>query len=1039
MVSPIVVNIIGNTKQLEAALATSGTKMAKWKAKATAFGAGMTKFVTVPLVAAGAGLVVLGNKFDKSTKTIRAGTGATGRALEGLDKSFKKVFSTLPVSMEDASNAIADVNTRLGLTGVPLERVTSQLLRLSKVTGVDVKEATDLATRSFGDFSVATKDQPKALDFLWKTVQTTGTEFSKLSTIMTQYGAPMRLLNMSFEEGATLVGKFNKEGVNTELVLGGLKQMIAKVTAAGGDPAAVFEGLKNRIQAAGDVSKVAGEDLKMFGARAGPDVAAAILEGRFELDELYNTISRSGETLGAAESETRTLGDSLRILGNRAAVALAPLGEDLVKVFEKDVMPIFEKVVGAFSKLAEWFSKLDPGVKKLIVGFLMAAAVIGPLILIGLKVASMIGAIAGAIGFLLSPIGLIILGISALVAGFIIAYQKSEGFRNFIQKLVGTFKKVASFVKDVLVVVWNEHLLPALRKVKESFGRIIKALQPAFPLFKKLGKIIAIAIGVLVAGPIIAFFAALVGGIIVVSKVIGFLAPIIAKVIEVIVTLVTTVWGILQPAFAFIVSVLGIIWQAFQIVATIIGVVSQIVLLFAAIIIGTIIAIAEVIGSIWSFLWDNILSKIVEIATVIGTKIAEFFAPLIEWFNRAKDVAIEVWNKIKEVMGSAWEWINSNVIEPFKGALEGLKEVWRGIWDGMKGILEGAVNAIIDGINWMGRKLRDGVNAAADGVNKITDKVPIIGDKVKIGTMSWNEIGHVKFHKGGLVPGSDELAATLLGGEFVLTREQTKALGLDREKVGGPFDIVKHWGSKIISWVDRLLEGIKLARPPITSAKNTFLSGAQGFATNFSGGAAFKAQQVLSWLDALKEGTQGLGVGSGWQSIVSFLRRTGIGFGVSSTVRPGSKTRAKGTLSLHALGRAVDLTGPNMMEIFNTLAAVAGNWLQELIYSPAPFFVSRGRRVPIGALDSITRADHFDHVHAGTFDNGGWLQPGLNLAWNGTGSPEPVGDVAGTTINLTVNAGMGTNGSEVGYQVVEALRRYQRTNGGIPIRVTDRG
>jgi hypothetical protein len=43
--------------------------------------------------------------------------------------------------------------------------------------------------------------------------------------------------------------------------------------------------------------------------------------------------------------------------------------------------------------------------------------------------------------------------------------------------------------------------------------------------------------------------------------------------------------------------------------------------------------------------------------------------------------------------------------------------------------------------------------------------------------------------------------------------------------------------------------------------------------------------------------------------------------------------------------------------------------------------------------------------------------------------------VSGGTINVTVNAGMGADGAEVGRQVVEALRQYQRRNGPVPITV----
>jgi hypothetical protein len=41
------------------------------------------------------------------------------------------------------------------------------------------------------------------------------------------------------------------------------------------------------------------------------------------------------------------------------------------------------------------------------------------------------------------------------------------------------------------------------------------------------------------------------------------------------------------------------------------------------------------------------------------------------------------------------------------------------------------------------------------------------------------------------------------------------------------------------------------------------------------------------------------------------------------------------------------------------------------------------------------------------------------------------GMAGGTTINLTVNAGMGTQGAEVGRQIVEAIRSYERSSGRV--------
>ena len=40
-----------------------------------------------------------------------------------------------------------------------------------------------------------------------------------------------------------------------------------------------------------------------------------------------------------------------------------------------------------------------------------------------------------------------------------------------------------------------------------------------------------------------------------------------------------------------------------------------------------------------------------------------------------------------------------------------------------------------------------------------------------------------------------------------------------------------------------------------------------------------------------------------------------------------------------------------------------------------------------------------------------------------------------TQVNITVNAGMGANGLEIGQSIVDELKKYQRRNGPLPLRV----
>jgi hypothetical protein len=46
-----------------------------------------------------------------------------------------------------------------------------------------------------------------------------------------------------------------------------------------------------------------------------------------------------------------------------------------------------------------------------------------------------------------------------------------------------------------------------------------------------------------------------------------------------------------------------------------------------------------------------------------------------------------------------------------------------------------------------------------------------------------------------------------------------------------------------------------------------------------------------------------------------------------------------------------------------------------------------------------------------------------------------LGDFGGQTINITINAGMGTDATKLGDEIVDVLTRYQRRNGALPLKV----
>jgi hypothetical protein len=67
----------------------------------------------------------------------------------------------------------------------------------------------------------------------------------------------------------------------------------------------------------------------------------------------------------------------------------------------------------------------------------------------------------------------------------------------------------------------------------------------------------------------------------------------------------------------------------------------------------------------------------------------------------------------------------------------------------------------------------------------------------------------------------------------------------------------------------------------------------------------------------------------------------------------------------------------------------------------------------------------------------GGIVTGPTLALIGEAGPEAVVPLTGrnapmgNTINLTVNAGMGANGNQIGREIVDAIKRYERTSGPV--------
>lgn len=337
-----------------------GGKQAEAAAKSSGAGIGgkMAGAMKGPLVAgvaaaAGAAVAKMGvemlSGIQEANRAIRVGTGATGAAFEALKADARSVTKEVPESYATVAATLADLNTLTGKTGGELQGLTKTFMDMSRITGSDVSTNITSVTRAFGDWNIAAEDQQKTMDYLFKAYQTTGTGIDTLAQKAVQFGAPLRNMGYSFEQTIAMFGKWQKEGVNAELVMGGLRIASGKLAKAGLDiPTGVSAAIK-AIKEAGTTSEAAAIAVQTFGQRAGADLVDSIRNGKLDIDELTQSLINSDETIQKATDDTRTFSESWQMLKDKALMA---------------AQPALEKTIDFFSSIGSWIGdKVVPAIK----------------------------------------------------------------------------------------------------------------------------------------------------------------------------------------------------------------------------------------------------------------------------------------------------------------------------------------------------------------------------------------------------------------------------------------------------------------------------------------------------------------------------------------------------------------------------------------------------------------------------------------------------------------------------------------------------
>lgn len=447
----------------------AGAKIEEYGGKASKVGETLTKNVTTPLTAAAAAGVAAFSAVDEGVDTIVTATGTSGEALDGLVASYETIATSIPEELGDVASAVGEVNTRFHTTGEELEGQTTLFLQFAKITGGDVVSSVDSADKVLKTFGKTSDDASGLLGMVAKAAQDTGINAQGLMDDVLANSATFKELNFSLEESVNFMALLDENGVESGTALAGLKKAVVNLTDAGMSESEALQTVIDKIKNAGSETEALTIAQETFGTKGAAEMATAIREGRLSLDDLSASMADYSTVVTDTYNNTMDGVDGATTAANAAKIAMSTLGETISDM----LAPIFQHLTQLLIDAKARFDTLDDGQKQAIVTIGLIVAAIGPALVIIGKVITAVGTITTGVGSLVgfvggtvvplitgtvmpalsglwalmlaNPISIVIAAIAAIVAAFVLLWNKCEGFRNF---WINLFSSVKSTVVD---------------------------------------------------------------------------------------------------------------------------------------------------------------------------------------------------------------------------------------------------------------------------------------------------------------------------------------------------------------------------------------------------------------------------------------------------------------------------------------------------------------------------------------------------------------------------------------------------------------
>lgn len=451
--------------------------------KITSVGKNLSLKATAPIAAIGAGVMKLGMDFEASMSEVGAISGATEEELKLLEAKAKELGATTKFSASEAADGLK----YMSMAGWDTQKMLDALpgvLSLAAASGENLGTVSDIVTDAMTAFGMEADRAGEFADILAAASSNANTNVSMLGESF-KYVAPVAgALGYSAKDVSVALGLMANAGIKGSQSGTAMRAMLSRLVKPTKESGTSMEQLGISIlDSEGKMKSLAEimDDLRRAFKDLDPDQQAfhaAQIAGQEAMSGLLAIVNTSEEDFnklsdainnssGAAEKMEKEMMNNLqgRLTELKSAI------EGVALQLYDAMQPALEAIIRIIQKLVDWFAKLSPTTKTIIVTIAGIVAAIGPLLIILGILASSIGAIisilpvlAGAFAILTGPIGLAVAAIVGLIA--------------IGTLLVKNWDKIAAELKKIwkdLKAGWTSGL-DSMKKAFTDFGKQISDL-----------------------------------------------------------------------------------------------------------------------------------------------------------------------------------------------------------------------------------------------------------------------------------------------------------------------------------------------------------------------------------------------------------------------------------------------------------------------------------------------------------------------------------------------------------------------------------